>query len=284
MIPTKYLKRTYPKLIVCTIIMNEISLEGWDILQKNVVIGILTFLLIVIGCATFMIKFPFYYESMVVGFISLIVIPLLRKRTMFLYTITIIILYGVYLTVRSFIDLETTDIQLLYTYNHLLFTAFLLMYWILLTYLKRMGYENERLAAELKKLQRFYPSGILSNNEFYIQSDWLLRSMKRDKKQAWFIRLNIIYENKRVQHNLQSTIEEVVLRSIRDKFDLVTSKPNEIFIMLKDTNEDGIKIVLDRIRSNAKEKLNFIEPPYEVSIHEFTNMELLNDLNRDEST
>src|SRR5699024_1702382 len=172
----------------------------------------------------------------------------------------------------------TTNTQVLYVYNHLLFTAFLLTYWVLLSYFKSVGYENERLQHEVKQLQRFYPSGVLTHNEFIVQAGWVLKAVERNDSTAWFVKLDLLYENKRVQKNLQGTIEEIVLNSIRDKFDLVTAKHNQIFIILRSTDEHGIKIVLDRIRTNARDRLNFIDVPFEITTHKFNQLELLHEI------
>ncbi len=244
-------------------------------MNKNFVVGSLTLLLLVNGWAFLYFQLPFYKVGIMIAAVSLLLMTLLHERFVFLYAMVLVISYAVFLTVYSFIYHQPTNVQLLYVYDHLLLTSFILIYWILLSYTKRMGYENEALKQQVKLLQKYIsPTGILTVHEFMEQAKWVLTSARRNKQSVWLVELTITYKNSYTEQNLLEKIGEIGFQSIRRQFDLLTYHDNGIYLILRDTERDGVDIVLNRIEEKAKEVLNLLHPPYEVKL------ELIHDIDQ----
>ncbi|WP_165820806.1 hypothetical protein [Pueribacillus theae] len=236
-------------------------------MKYNFVIGLLIIFLLINGWFFVYLQLPFSGEAILVALLSILFMALVRERFAFLYAVTLVLCYGIFLTVQAFLHIETSDVQLLYVYNHLLFTSFILSFWILLNYIKKIGYKVDGLIEQVHELQKYnQKTGILTRNEFMNQAEWVIKSIARGHGEAWFVEITITYKNKRIQKNLQELLEKVVLQSIREKFDLVTATKNTIYILLKDTHEEGVEIVLNRIHELSKKELNFVDTPYKIKM------------------
>ena len=77
-------------------------------------------------------------------------------------------------------------------------------------------------------------------------------------------------------------MERLAIKTIRQKIDLVTSIDGEIYILLRGTNESGVKRAYERYLENIKKELNLISPPVEHSINEIKSQEHLLELLGDE--
>lgn len=195
--------------------------------------------------------------------LSVLLMTLIHERYVFLYAIMAIFGYGAFLTMDAFMDEQSANVQLLYIYNHLLFTSFLLLYWVLINKIKKTGYENERLKLQVKALERYHKrSHILTLNEFVEQAKIIYNGTVRRQEEAWLLRIYVQQTNDIVQRNLQETLEIAALQSVRADFDIVTVHRSTIFILLQNTREEGVTIVQERFRDLTKQKLNYVEPPY----------------------
>ena len=238
--------------------------------------GSLILLLLANGWAILYFQLPFYQEAIIVAVISLLLMTFIHERFVFLYAMVLVISYATFLTVYSFIHHQPTSVQLLYVYDHLLLTSFILLYWILLNYTKKSGYENEALRQQVKLLQKYVSqTSILTVNEFMEQARWMLTSAKRSKQQVWLVEQTITYTNKYTEQNLLEKIGEIGLQSIRKQFDLITFHDEGIYLLLRDTDRDGVDVVLQRIEGKTKEALNFLQPPYEVKVELIDHMDQL---------
>ncbi|WP_062106376.1 hypothetical protein [Bacillus niameyensis] len=248
-------------------------------MNKNFIVGLLTFLLLINGWAFPFFRLPFYEGAMVVAGISLLLMAIIHERFVFLYSMLIVIGYAVYLTVHAFMYHEPSNVQLSYIYDHLLLTSFILLYWILLTYLKRIGYENENLIRQVKLLQKYTGnSHILTVQEFREQAKWVFASVQRTQKQVWLVQLTITHKGKMTKQVLQERIEQISLKSIRKQFDLITYHKDAVYLLLRDTDRAGVDIVLQRVESETRNAVNLIELPYDIDVKLVESMEELEKL------
>lgn len=248
-------------------------------MRKNLSVALLLLGLLINGWAIVFLSLPFYKEALIIGGVSIIVMVILHEQYIFLYAITVALLYGAFLTTYAFIYTPSSEIQLLYMYNHLLLTSFILMFWILLNLLKNIGYENSDLKRQVQLLQKYNgTTQILTINEFKEQAQWLLKSSERNSEQAWLLQIRVNYFNQRTKKNVQETLEKVALQTIRQKFDLVTAEKNFIYLLLKNTNPEGVQRVIDRYEEKCQVELNFIMPSFIVEknlVRDYAHLESL---------
>lgn len=248
-------------------------------MKKNFTMLILILLILVIGYAIIYLELPFSQVLMIITGISIFVMTILHDRFIFLYAISLVLVYGAFLTAYAFIYSLSSEVQMLLMYNHLLFTSFTLSYWILLNFIKTIGYENEELKHQIRLLQKYNgQTNILTVSEFIDQATWLLKTSERRKEEAWLIEITISYENNRTQRNLQESFERIALETIREKFDLVTSIDRVIYLLLKETNENGVEVVLGRYQQNLKSELNFVNIPIKVRKEQVKDLSHLSSL------
>lgn len=232
-------------------------------MKKNLIIALLLLEILANGWAIVFLELPFYRESLFVCILSIIIMTVIHERFVFLYAIIVTLSYGTFLTIYAFASQQSSDTQLLYIYNHLLLTTLLLMYWILMNFIKRIGYENTALKQQVRLLQKYTGvAKLLTPTEFKEQAEWLLKSSERNKEEAWFIQIFIHSPNKRTMTNLQEELESLAMQTIRQKFDLITSDAEVIYLLLKNTHAEGVQIVLERFTKKVRADLNFVTPPF----------------------
>ncbi|MDY0406547.1 hypothetical protein P5G51_015295 [Virgibacillus sp. 179-BFC.A HS] len=235
-------------------------------MRHNFFAGIFILLLLTSGWFFVFLELPLFQVGLIIGISSLLIMPLLRDRFVFLYAIAAILIYGFFLAIWLFKMHGSAGMQLDYIYNHLLFTSFILLYWLLLQHMKQTGYENASLKKQVALLQKYNKqTHILTFHEFLDQAKWTLRSVERNNSQAWLVCLDITYRHPYIEKNLQETVESIVAEAIRSQFDLATSTTGRVYILLRDTDETGVDIVLGRIMDKTKQRMNMIVPIYHVS-------------------
>lgn len=233
------------------------------IMRKNLILAILLIAILFNGWAIVFLALPFYKVALVVGGISLIVMTMVHERFVFLHAMIVTLSYGAFLTGYSFVYQQPAETQLLYAYDHLLLTSLMILYWVLLNFLKKIGYENTELKQQVELLQKYRGiTKVLTLTEFEEQSKWLLNSSERNKEQVWFVEIDISYTNKRMKDVLQEDLEHLALQTIRQKFDLITSGNGVIYLLLKNTDAQGVQRVLDRFHEKVHADLNFVDPPF----------------------
>lgn len=232
-------------------------------MTKNFVLTTLIICVLLNGWLVVYLALPNYLALIVVGLLSLVIMSVLNERYVFLYAITMILLYGAYLTATAFGQSLPEGMQVQYMYSHLLFTSFHLIFWMLMNSVKKIGYQNTDLQHQIKLLQKYRKgTQILTLTEFKDQAEWLLKSTSRNGKESYFLKIEVHSSKRKTKQNLQEMLEKAALQSIRQKYDLVSSELGTIYFLLKDTHQEGADIVMERFREKSRAELNFITPPY----------------------
>lgn len=245
-------------------------------MKKNVIIALLILIILINGWAIVFLELPFYRVSLAAGAISLIFMTVIHERFVFLYAIIITLTYGIFLMIYAFVHRQSSDAQLLYIYNHLLLSILLLSYWILMNLIKRIGYENTALKQQVQLLQKYTGvTKLLTFTEFIEQAQWLLKSSERNKEEAWLVTISIQFPNKRTMKNMQEELEYIAMETIRQKFDLITSDTGVIYLLLKNTQVEGVQIVLERFMNKVRAELNFVDPPFTSTKEKIADMNQL---------
>ncbi|WP_088008527.1 hypothetical protein [Indiicoccus explosivorum] len=232
----------------------------------NLKLGVLLLLLLAAGWAILVIPLPFAREVAFVAGLSVLVMAAVHERYVFLYAMSAILSYGAFLTFYAFLTGRQSVSELPYIYSHLLLTAFLLLYWVLLNKIKHIGYEKDELKRQIGLLQKYTGhSELLTANEFIEQAAWIMKAGERKKEQAWFVEISLEHESRRTRDSLMASLERTIKNTIRQKYDLVTSVNDTIYLLLKDTDEAGAARVVERYHENLRTELNLLEPPFRVA-------------------
>lgn len=232
-------------------------------MNKNLILAVLILTILLNGWAIAFLALPFYQAALIIGGVTIFTMTIVHERYVFLCAIVAALSYGAFLTAASFAYQQPATVQLLYAYSHLLLTSLLILYWVLMNFIKKIGYENSQLSQQVQLLQKYRGvTHVLTLTEFEEQAKWLLNSSKRNKEEAWFVEMDISYSNSRVKVVLQEDLERIALQTIRQKFDLITSRNGVIYLLLKNTHADGVQQVLTRFHENVQGEFNFIEPPF----------------------
>lgn len=234
-------------------------------MNKNFNMTLLILLIMVNGWALYYFELPFHQSVLVIGVVAMLLMTLINERLVFLFSVAFILGYGLFLVIYTLINNQSsTDLQLLYLYSHVLFTSFILLFWMLLNIIKKIGYENDYLNQQVVLLQRYNTkTQLLTPQEFRERAKWALNSAQRNNKLVCLVDLKISELSPHVQLNVQETIEVLSLNSIRSQFDLITSVNGRIYILLQDADDIGADTVLKRINEKLKSKLNLLNEPFE---------------------
>ncbi|TGB02469.1 hypothetical protein [Halobacillus salinus] len=235
-------------------------------MRENLTMGILVLLLIGIAVTLSFLDLPFTNEVLVMSAVSVVVMSALRKPLTFLYAITMILGFGLFLIVYAFLnDYTSNSIQAALISIHLLFTGILILSWILFSYIKKLGNQMDVLHAQVKWLQRYdKETNVLTKREFQERAKWVMTSVKRNQSEAWLVDLKVKENQPYVEKNIQMTVEEASKNSIRHHFDLITSANNHVYLLLKDTKGEGVDIVIERINQHIRERFKLLDSPFTV--------------------
>ncbi len=213
----------------------------------------------IVGCTAILwyAGLPYTNESLLLIVISLIILSLLSKSLLFLFTVIVVIGFGSFLTMVAFINQETEVQQVDFMYLHVLVTVILLQGWILMDMVKWLEIEHKRLSAKIMAVQKYKPnSSVLTIREFLEQGGRILRGTIRRKEQIWLLELRTLRKKEHSQKSYQQELEKIAKSSIREEYDIITSTNSSIFILLQNTQEKGVWVVRDRIEEKAKVVFN----------------------------
>lgn len=141
---------------------------------------------------------------------------------------------------------------------------FLILFWILLSYISNLIIENSNLKIKLKSLEKNDEiTGVLTKNELIERFKIIFTSMKRRNQSGFFITLklngfNIVSRNKMFySKSVIKLLSKICLDSIRSQYDLIGILRNNILlIVLQNTELNGTQIVIERIKNKIKAEGN----------------------------
>lgn len=226
-------------------------------MKVNIIISTLVISLMVAAGTIFYTKLPYYNETLILLGISILIMGVIKENYIFLYGIIVILSFGTFLTIEAFTNTTSNDTQVIYMYIHLLATTFLLLYWVLLHYLKTIGNQNRQLKEQIKRLSKYDTHyKVLTVHEFIDQSKMICKIATRRNEELWLLKVHIHSENKSTEQNLKETLSEIILESTRGEFDIVTLNALTIYALLQNTNKTGVETVQKRIQQNSEQFFN----------------------------
>lgn len=203
----------------------------------------------------------------------------LNLKLLFPTALSMVLLFGFFLTGWS-LFFQTAPPQTELIIQHILFTIFVISSWLFFSQTRSLVQLNSELYKQVEFLKKFEPvTKLLTNTEFENRVEILLTALKRRNEAGYLVHLvpnNQIYANAA----LINSLGQIILKSVRENYDLVTRNRDGSFTMfLQKTDDSGVQIILKRIHTNSKEIITQPNSPYSVYSSELINYEYTKTLN-----
>lgn len=198
----------------------------------------------------------FFYAS-IVYFCLYMLFMFVSNRVAFVIFITGSLLLAFYFLAKAFIDDWSTNIQFEMLSFHFLVAMNGFVIYMSAYYFKKITKENERLTGKVNELERYFmDTELLTKQEFQQRAELVITSMRRRNEQGYLLRLNVGRLGDFIRDSAMLTLADISLHTVRGQYDLVGKWDNNtLVILLQNTNEEGLEIVLNRWRENAEEYL-----------------------------
>jgi hypothetical protein len=219
-------------------------------------------LIFLISGMAFFVNGNLYVVNLLIVISSVVIMGLLNNIKNFLYILTISLILGFSYLIYSFITQSSQPLQIDLIVNHLMLTISLIFLWLFFNQIKKNFEENKQLHTRITELKRFEKTpGLLYFSEFIIRANVILTGIKRRNETSYLIKIapNVSSE---VFDSVSYLLTECTLQAIRADYDLVTKKDQSLIIFLQNTDQSGCKIVLDRLFSLLRTKINLLNLPF----------------------
>ncbi|WP_088043023.1 hypothetical protein [Bacillus sp. EAC] len=190
--------------------------------------------------------------------ISAIVFSLTSTLLSFTYYVTVTLISAFYYLYLALSEGWTPAEQENHIIAHFISIISLFILFISSYFFKKIAKENKTLSNELKELEEFIVNTkVLSQREFEKRSEIILNGMKRRNESGYLISIDLSRFKKSIQQSIFFDLSEVALNSVRDQYDLVGQfESDKVKILLQNTSEDGLSLVLNRILTNMNKKID----------------------------
>lgn len=201
--------------------------------------------------------------------LSALVMAFLSKKMNFLYTLVVSLFYGFILMGVAYFH-EMVDVrQLQFIWANGLVLGALLLLWQIYSFQEELVQQNRDMKKKLQRLKKYdEQSGALTYREFIEQAKMIETITKRKKETAYLIYLTNALEAKEVtQKALLKKVVEACLQATRNRYDLVCALGDKgVLVLLQNPGEEGLSLVLSRIKTLLKEHIHKIDQAIEYKI------------------
>lgn len=234
------------------------SMMIFSLIYISTILGVLylnTHELLFMLLASFLIGLFVLFTSSMLGFALLIVYVLGHG------------FYSVGVTWGKEININIQSIQIL---KQCIYTLSAVASWLLIYSINkaRESYISlEKEVIELRKLEPF--TDILTFNEFMERAKLLITGMRRRGETAYYLVFEVIGEKDYQKRVVYEKLTKLLLQSVRVNYDLVgKGGHNRIIVLLSNTNEEGVQIVLQRLAQKVDAEYNLTLKDFIYSIHD----------------
>jgi hypothetical protein len=228
-------------------------------------------LIFFITAIVFFVNGNLYIIDLVIVISSVVIMGLLNSTKNFLYILTISLILGFSYLIFSFVIQSSQQLQIELIVHHLMVTISLIFLWLFFNQIKKIFDENEQLHTRISKLKRFEQTpGLLYFSEFIVRANVILTGIKRRNETSYLIKIAPDVSSE-VFESVSYLLTECTLQTIRADYDLVTKKEQTLIILLQNTNQTGCKIVLDRLFSLLRTKINILNLPLKWEVIKIAN-------------
>ncbi|KEK25420.1 dGTP triphosphohydrolase [Bacillus gaemokensis] len=179
------------------------------------------------------------------------------NKPAFTLFITVTLLSVFYLFYESWLYLWSTSAQLHYIIIHFLAIANFFLIYISTYMLKKLLHENRRLQAQVQTLEQYIgETKLLTRNEFERRGLLLEAAMKRRGETGMLVYFSFASFSNYTKRSVIDRVATLLLETVRSDFDLVGKYDEKtLVILLQNTNEYGVHIVMQRLQKKWKEWL-----------------------------
>lgn len=245
---------------------NEQEIKGAIMNQtKSLPYLLISFLLVVLSMTQLTER-----NTMILYFIVLIVsvmvFTFVSSNKSFLFLLTVVMGIGFYHTITAYQTKLTNVNQLEIISSYALLLAGNTFLWLLFHLTKIARKEHMQLQKTAQVLKKFETEQqLLTKTEFLSRATLIYTGMKRRKEVGFLLIIQHVKEKEYVQSALMETFSQTALQTIRTEYDLVGKiSANEIAILLQNTDEAGVEIVLHRLREKLEKELEVNVMPYTI--------------------
>lgn len=133
---------------------------------------------------------------------------------------------------------------------HILLLLHLFSLYSLSKYVFNIQTDNLLLKKKLKELEEYVVDDhVLSRREFEKQAENIITSMVRKNEYGFLVKVDVSQMNKHVLQSAMISLAVIIYETLRKNYDLIGQYNNKtIIFLLQDTHEEGLDIVIKRIK------------------------------------
>jgi len=190
--------------------------------------------------------------------LSAIFYSLSTKRISFIYFVVVTLASIFYILYLAFVQHWSPVEQGKQILVHFSTMSVLFLLYISNYHLKDIVNENIELTNKMNELEKFIGNTVLlTQSEFENRAQIIKNSMQRRNETGYIISIDLSKLNNNISESILLDISNSALKSVRNQFDLVGQfSSNNIKILIQNTNEEGLNIVMNRFFSNFIQKVD----------------------------
>ncbi|MEN1937305.1 dGTP triphosphohydrolase [Paenibacillus sp. 102] len=202
-------------------------------------------------------SFPYAFFFTIIYVLINLLFLLISNKFAFTLFITGTLLSVFYLFYESWLYLWSTSTQLTYIIIHFLAIVNFFLIYISTYMLKKLLNENRRLQKQVQTLEQYIgETKLLTRQEFERRGLLLEAAMKRRSETGMLVYFSFTSFSSYTKRSVMDRVASLLLDTVRSDFDLVGKyDDNTLVILLQNTNEVGVNIVLMRLENKWEEWL-----------------------------
>lgn len=199
--------------------------------------------------------------------ISVVLFSFVSSNNGFVFFLVLTIGIGIYHTGVAFYTKASNLNQMGMILSYFVVIVGIALLWLLFYLIKSVQKEHHHMQKKVETLEKFEKNEhVFTKTEFLARTTLLYTGMRRRGEQGYLLMLELDGEKKYIQSSLFHTMSQQALQSIRQEYDLVGKlSEHTLAILLQNTNEEGMKVVLTRLEENMKKELDLSLHPYTVN-------------------
>lgn len=198
----------------------------------------------------------------------MILFAILSKSKGFVLLIAYTLIIGIGYLVLGFIKVYDISSQWQLIYYHLTFIINAAIMYSTSYFFQSLEQENILLSKRVSELEDYVgTSRLLTKHEFVKRSNLIKIAMNRRGEEGYQIYFSLEKIDSHVQKSAFDTLTSIALTIFRSDYDLVGKcNDNSFVVLLQNTDEEGMKIALNRYLDKVKSKMNLKENDIEIKI------------------
>ena len=227
--------------------------------HREIVIISLILLTLVLGWAYTRIASPTtFFFTMAILWVSAIFFIFWSLMISFVLIVIEIFVFGIVGVTLVWYNHSTLALQWYWIEIHSIFASLEILIWLTVILTKHAFVEIESLSARVFSLEKTIGTmGVLTRNEFLNQAQIILNGILRRNETGYLLSIQIDTTVIHAPSALLYTLTAIFVQTMRVHFDIVGQKDqNSFWILLQNTNEEGLRGFSKRIHRQILTELN----------------------------